>query len=903
MRIVKALVAGLYVVQAGVSSAAALPKPVTDVEGISEYRLANGLQVLLAPDDSKPTTTVNVTYRVGSRHENYGETGMAHLLEHLIFKGTPTHRTVWAEFSKRGLRANGSTWVDRTNYFASFSANDDNLRWYLGWQADAMINSFIARKDLDTEMTVVRNEMEMGENDPGRILFEKTLATMYQWHNYGKSTIGARSDVENVDIGRLQAFYRLYYQPDNATLIVSGKFDPARTMGWIEQSFGRIPKPKRALPHLYTIDPVQDGERSVTLRRVGGVPQVMLGYHVPAGSHPDFPAAELIALIVGDSPAGRAHKRLVEGGIASAVYAEALAMAEPGVALFGAQFSAGQDPARGTQELIQVVEGLGAEPITDEEFQRAQGKWLKNWEQQYSNPEAIGLVLSETVAQGDWRLLFLDRDRVKALTRAEVQRVAQQRFVTSNRTLAQYVPTDKPVRAPLPEQVDVATQMKSFKPQAAATAVAAFDSSPANIDARTQRLALPNGMKVALLPKPTRGQTVRISMALRVGAERSLMGLREVSEFTAAMIDKGGAGLSRVQIQDRLDALKSELQVSSGGDEVKVSMLSHRDTVADAVALLAQLLRSPAFPASALDELKRQVAAEIQSQRDDPQAIVANALARRGDPYPRGDVRHARSFDERLEDSQAVTLERLKDFHARFYGASQARFAAVGDFDAEALRRALGAGFGDWTASEAVTRVPRPAFPMAPGREVVSTPDKQNATLGIELHLPLSDSDAVHPALMLANFMFGGGGDSRLFKRIREREGLSYDVYSYLDWGDVDAHTLWLGGAIFAPQNADKVERAYREELAKVVKDGFSEQEVASAKVALLNYRRLARAQDDRLAQALQRNLDLERTFAFAGRVDRALEGLQAGPVSQALRSQLKPEQMAFMLAGDFKPH
>ena len=153
---------------------------VRTVEGITEYRLANGLQVLLVPDDAKPTTTVNMTYRVGSRQENYGETGMAHLLEHLLFKGSKQHPTVWAEFTKRGLAANGSTWFDRTNYFASFAANEDNLRWYLGWQADAMVNSFIARKDLDTEMTVVRNEMEMGENNPQRILFEKTLATMYQ---------------------------------------------------------------------------------------------------------------------------------------------------------------------------------------------------------------------------------------------------------------------------------------------------------------------------------------------------------------------------------------------------------------------------------------------------------------------------------------------------------------------------------------------------------------------------------------------------------------------------------------------------------------------------------------------------------------------------------------------------
>ena len=899
MRIVKAIVIALCALQAGF--AAALQRPVNEVEGISEYRLPNGLQVLLAPDDSKPTTTVNVTYRVGSRHENYGETGMAHLLEHLIFKGTPTHRFVWAEFSKRGLRANGSTWFDRTNYFASFAANDQNLRWYLGWQADAMVNSFIARKDLDTEMTVVRNEMEMGENDPSRILFEKTLATMYEWHNYGKSTIGARSDVENVDIARLQAFYRTYYQPDNATLIVSGKFEPARVMGWIEQSFGRIPRPKRTLPRLYTLDPAQDGERSVTLRRVGGVPQVLLGYPIPAGPHPDYPATELLALIIGDSPAGRAHKRLVEAGLAASVSGEAMALAEPGAILFGAQFGPGQDAARGTQELISVVEGIATDPIGDDEFKRAQTKWLKAWEQQYSNPETIGLVLSETVAQGDWRLLFLVRDRVQALTREAVQRVAQQRFVPSNRTLGEYVPTAQPLRPPAPEDVDVAAQMKTFKPQPSATAVAAFDPSPANIDAKTQRSTLASGMKLALLPKPTRGRTVHIAMVLRVGNERSLLQQREVAELTAAMIDKGGAGLSRVQIQDRLDALRSELQITSSGDEVRVSMLTRRDNAADAVSLLAQLLRTPAFPAAALEELKRQTLAQIQAQRDDPGAIVANALARRGDPYPRGDVRHARTFDERLEDTQTVTLERIKDFHARFYGAAQARFAAVGDFDADALKHALNTGFGDWVAGESATRVARPAFAMPAGREVVRTPDKQNATLGVQLRLPLSDSDAVHPALMLANFMLGSGGDSRLFKRIRERDGLSYSVYSAFDWGDADAHTRWYGGAIFAPSNVDKVEQAYRDELARAAREGFSEQEVAAAKNALLSFRRLARAQDDRLAQALERNLDLDRTFAFAQRIDTALAALQAGPVAQALRTYLKPEAMTFVLAGDFK--
>ncbi|NDU92621.1 MAG: insulinase family protein, partial [Ferrovum sp.] len=247
---------------------------VTQVEGVTEYRLANGMQILLAPDPGKPTTTVNVTYRVGSRMESYGETGMAHLLEHLMFKGTPQHKDITAELTRRGMRPNGTTWFDRTNYFESFAASQTNLDWALRMEADRMVHSFIARKDLDSEMTVVRNEMESGENEPSEVLMDKVMAAAYQWHNYGKSTIGARSDVENVSIPRLQAFYRKYYQPDNATLVVAGSFDQAKTLALIAGVFGKIPKPERVIEPTYTLDPVQDGERLVTLRRVGDVQYV-----------------------------------------------------------------------------------------------------------------------------------------------------------------------------------------------------------------------------------------------------------------------------------------------------------------------------------------------------------------------------------------------------------------------------------------------------------------------------------------------------------------------------------------------------------------------------------------------------------------------------------------------------
>ena len=228
---------------ADVAAAAEAPQKVVAIEGVTEYRLDNGLRVLSVPDTAADTVTVHVTYLVGSRQEGYGERGMAHLLEHMLFKGSKGHPDVKRELAARGARWNGTTAYDRTNYFETMPASEANLDWALGMEADRMVNSFIAKADLESEMTVVRNEFEMGENDPGAVLFQRTLQLAFAWHNYGHPIIGARSDIESVPIARLQAFYRTWYQPDNALLIVAGRFDQARALGLVQKYFGAIPRP------------------------------------------------------------------------------------------------------------------------------------------------------------------------------------------------------------------------------------------------------------------------------------------------------------------------------------------------------------------------------------------------------------------------------------------------------------------------------------------------------------------------------------------------------------------------------------------------------------------------------------------------------------------------------------
>ena len=882
-------------------------KPVVSVEGITEYRLPNGLQVLLAPDDSKPTTTVNLTYNVGSRHENYGETGMAHLLEHLLFKGTPRHPLVWAEFNKRGLRANGSTWLDRTNYFASFSANEANMAWYLDWLADSMTKSFIAKKDLDSEMTVVRNEMEAGENDPGRVLFEKTLAAMYQWHNYGKSTIGARADVEGVDIGRLQAFYRTWYQPDNATLIVSGKFDPARVLALVEKHFAPIPKPKRALPNQYTLEAVQDGERAITLRRVGGTPQLIASYHGVPGAHPDQAAAEVLTLVMGDTPAGRLHKQLTAKGLAAETWSWTPTLHDPGFMSFGASLAPGQDLSAAQSALLSTLESLATEPLTAEEVERARIKWLNGWEQQFTDPERVGVAVSEYVSQGDWRLFFLLRDRVRNVALADVQRFATERLLRANRTLGAYVPTEKPLRPPVPAAVDVAQQMKSFVPQAAAAAAERFEATPANIDARTQRGRLggnAGGVQFALLPKTTRGQSVVASIVLRGGDVATLQGQAGVAALLGAMLDKGTPEISRQQVQDRLDALRTELAIGFNPQEpgaLMVNLRSRREHLPAAIELVGALLRQPALDPAVLDEAKRQAVAAIEAQRKEPDAVLDEALSRHGNPYPRGDIRHPRSFDERLQDVQAVTPQALRELHATIVGASRVELAAVGDFDAEAVKAATQRALGGWPTATPYVRVPFPPYAPPPTRLVFNTPDKQNAVLMALQPLPLKEGDPDYAALTMANYLLGSGGNSRLWNRVREKEGLSYDVRSTIDWDAHGTNSWWTASAIYAPANRGKVEAAFKEVVALALKDGFTARELEEGKEGLLNFRTLSRAQDRNVAGGWVRNLDLGRTFAFSAQVDAQLQALTLPQVNAALKKYVDPAKFVVGVAGDFK--
>ena len=888
--------------------------------GIAEYRLANGLRVLLLEDRSQALITTNITYLVGSRHEGYGEAGMAHLLEHLLFKGTPTHREIKREFTARGARWNGTTYYDRTNYFLTFDSTTANLEWALALEADRMVNSFISRKDLDAEMTVVRNEFESGENNPRGVLAQKVARAAYQWHNYGRAVIGNRSDIENVPIERLQAFYRTYYQPDNAVLVIAGDFDLSSALALAARTFGAIPKPGRALPVTYTRDTAQDGEREVVLRRTGENHLITAHYHVVPGSHQDYASFDVLAAILGDTPTGRLHKALVPARLATGVSGGDRQLAERGALVFGAVIAkadltrpappafCGRGPCARPPEVdnaaalrvafLDTIENLAASPVTESEVERARSRMLTQMDVVMTKSHQFATHLTEWIALGDWRLFFRYRDYLNGVTAASVNRAAQTHLIASNRTLGLFIPEARaPVRAEVPPPPDLAIALKDYVGPAGIGGGEAFEVAPANIESRTRRIVLKNGLKVALLPKKSRGGMVTATLSFQYGTETSKFGRSQACGFAGAMLMRGTIGRNREQIRDEITRLRANLSVGGGGASLEVPAAG----LADSLRLTAEILRQPRFDPAEFSQLKAQSVAGIEGGRGEPGARASLALARHFNPYQRGHWGYAATLDEQIEEVKRVELSDARDCYRDFYGLSQAQLAIVGDFDPANVRPLLDELFGDWSSASAYERIPTRARVAPPMDENITTPDKANATLRGAILLDIRDDDPDYPALVLANYLFGGSIDARLAARIREKDGLSYSVGSGLSIAALDRYGQWAVSAIHAPQNRARVEAALRDEIRRAREEGFTEEEVARAIKGYLQNRKLSRASDASLAGKLATDLYFGRTFEWDARFEAKVAALTRAEINAAFTKHVDPARLNLAKAGDFR--
>jgi zinc protease len=911
-----AVATGVLLLAAQASALTPPPKKITSVEGITEYRLDNGLQVLLFPDASRPKVTVNLTVFVGSRHEGYGETGMAHLLEHMVFKGTPTHPDIPGAMKERGAQFNGTTSFDRTNYFETLPASDENLEFAIKLEADRMVNSPIKGEDLSTEFSVVHNEFEMGENSPENVLSQRMAAVAYEWHNYGKSTIGNRSDIERVPVDNLRAFYKKFYQPDNAMLVVAGKFDETKALQYIAKYFGSISRPDRKLPTTYTEEPPQDGERVVTLRRVGDVGVVGLLYHVPSGPHPEYPAVKVLASILGSEPSGRLYKALVETKKAASVSVSPEALHDPGVLEIMAEVNTkDRGPLEKVRdEIYKVLDEVVRTGVTQEEVDRARQRMLKDRELAAADPNRIAVALSNWASQGDWRLYFIDRDRLEKVTTAEVKEVAARYLTPSNRTVGFFIPTSKPERTPVPPTPDVAAIVKDYKGREVQSTGESFDVSPQAIEARIQRPDPIEGVKIAFLPKKTRGNALFVHLNLHYGTAESLKGKVQAAGFLSGLMLRGTKHMNRQEIQDGLDKNFARLGGGFGGmrrggggggavGTLSYSIQTRRANLPAVLEILRQVLREPTLPAGEFEVMKNERIAGLEQSKSDPMSLARNHIQRLLVRYPADDVRYVPTIDEEIARIKKVTVEDVRDLYREFLGAGHGELTVVGDFEPSEVLSVASRTFDGWKGPRPFARIERPFQPgLEPTKETIDTPDKANAMYVAATTLEMKDTHPDYPALLASDFILGGGGlSSRIADRLRQKGGLSYGAGSAFSASPLDARAILQVLAIYNPTNVSKVVSGVDDELAKLVRDGVKPDELARAKDGYLRQQEVIRTNEGMLAIAVAEDLYVGRTMQYQADLEAKIRALAVEDVNSAIRKYIDPKRLSVVTAGDFK--
>ena len=883
--------------------AQAIPKLITSVEGIKEYELSNGLRVLLMPDESQSNIAVNIVYKVGSRHEGYGESGMAHLLEHMLFKQCKKFVDIKKAIADKGAQANGTTWYDRTNYYEILSASDENLRWALDMEADRMVNSKILPEELKKEFSVVRNEFEIGENSPEGVLNERILSAMFMWHNYGKSTIGSKEDIERVKAENLKTFYKKYYQPDNAVLIVSGKFEEKKALAYVQQYFGPIPKPARVLQPTYTMEPAQDGERNISLRRTGDIQYIGMAYHTPSVADKDYMANYALIEILTNNPSGILYKKLIDSKLASGVYGYAQTLYDPGFSYFQVSVPKDKSIDSARKALFTTADAVGNMIITEEDLTRAKNTITKYFEDLTSKTNDLAIALTEYIGAGDWRLLFLSRDRLEKLTVTDVQAAAKKYYKTSNRTYGVFVPEATPDRTVVAETPDIKSLLNGYKGKEVAAQKASFENTIENIQKNIEYGTLSNGGKYTLLEKPTKGDKITALLTLRFGDEKTLADKSEIGAVLADLLITGTTSKTKKQITDELDKLKTDITFSGSAGSLSIKINSDKQNLPAAFVLLDDMLLHPKFDAEEFDKIMIDTKAGYEANKNEPTTLASEKLGKMLSNYPKGHPYYAASTDENLAELAKVKLDEVKKYYYDFYGGNNSVAAFVGQLDKKQVTTFLQNTFSKWNSKESYKEIEPVYFESKGALETINTPDKTNAMMVGGMNLNVSRKNPDYPAILMANELLGGGAflSSRIPQRLRENEGMSYGAGSFLDVEYKYNTGNWGLYAYFNPLYKGRLDSALHQELDKALKGGFTQDELTKSVGSFLEQDKTSLGNNENLVAMLRSYLANDRDLGDFSRFQNKLKVMSLNTVNEALRKYFDKSKLVTVYGGDFE--
>jgi zinc protease len=891
-----------------------LPANVEHVEtfrGVAQYRLkSNGMTILLLPNHASPVFTFMVVYHVGSRNEAPGNTGSAHLLEHMIFNkstenfgkanGHKTFQEVLFEAGADYSSTNMTTWNDRMTGYSTLPA--DKLELAMKIEADRLGRGLILDSERQLEMSVVRNEYEIGENNPSQALYKQVVGAAIQAHPYHWDTIGYRSDIEGVSTEKLREHYKAFFHPNNADAILVGDFDPAAALALFDREFGGFKKSEKPIPQVITVEPPQEGERRVAVRRPGTVGLVQIGYIRPGALHPDFHAIEVLSAILGSGVNSRLYQALVETELATGVSADNFTLRDPFPLLIEATAAPGKSHADVEAAIKAAVAKVVAEGVTAEEVQRAQSQIEVSVIRSRDGAYAFASTMGEAVASADWKWFLTYVDRIKAVTPADVQRVAAAYLVPDHATVGWFVPTEKaaPVApAATPVAPAVAATPEPVKPATSAIASGAPAKAAAStFAARTTRHVLKNGVVLDVVEDHA-NPTVAIRGLVLAGDATEPAGRRALPDLVARMLQRGTTKRTKEEIGALLDGVGASRAYGTNLLEAPLQLNGLARDLPLLLEILGEELGSPAFSADEFAKAKAEAKTAYLRLDDNTSARAIQRLSQLA--LPENHPYRGPSNDVLLASLEAITVDDVKEFHRSHYVGSGLILAVVGDVDAAQVISLVEKSVGGLAAGSrpaaAVARVA--AGGDAPVREVITMRGKANMNIVIGSASGLRRTDPDYEAAVVGNAAFGQSSlASRLGKRVRDAEGLSYSLSSRFYYTDA-LDGLWLANINVAPQNLAKALASSLDEIAKYGREGITEEEVQVQKNFFAGNYQVGLGTNAGIASALVAAEKFGFGPAYLDEYPRRFRAVTREQVNAALKKHFHPERFHVIVSGD----
>ncbi len=879
--------------------------------GIVEYRLKNGLKVLLKENHSAPVCSFMVVYRVGSRNEAVGHTGSTHFLEHMMFKGTRRFNPaagsgVMETFSRIGALLNATTWLDRTNYFECVPS--EYLELCITIEADRMRNLNLKQEDRDSEMTVVRNEFERGENNPGSALAKEVSALAFREHPYHHPTIGWRSDVEGVPLERLKEFYDTYYWPNNATVILVGDFEPDKTLRLIHKNFGKIPASKHQIPQVYTVEPPQEGERRVELKRAGDLPQLMIAYHTPQADHADTYPLSVMHAILGDSGkrSSRLHRSLLEKGLATSCYANNGEFRDPFLFTLGATLAPGKNFEELEAAIYAELELLAKEEVNPEELSRAKSANRKGTTLGSADPQTFANMLCAAESVASWKWLVEYDDNYDAVTAKDIMRVAKKYFDPTNRTVGHFLPAQKngndvmsEYMAELAKKNEKARKKEKTEKRAAEKKRIELPRPGSNKSSFADRVIterLANGLTLLVLENPGTG-SVAIHGAIGAGDYYGKLEYSLVPTLSSSMLTRGSEHYSKAELAKVLEEMGIRFGFAADRYKVGFGTLVTIDDFPKFVPVLADLVRKPLFPEQEFELVLKEVRAALTRSMNDTGRRANKALMQA--LYPPGHPFYDKSYEDSIAELDLLNTDLLKSFHKDHYGPDGTVITVVGDIKADLALSLLKQHFADWSGPEKrEIFVSDLALPEKPQRLEVNLEDKANADILIGHVSGLSRRNSDFFAAQLANAALGKDTISaRLGKILRVKHGLTYGIYSYFEDSSFGA-APWMIGLSVNPANVSQALKLVNEVVSNYQKKGITREELEDEAGRAVGSFLVSLRSSDGIASALTR-------FEFIGLGIPAMDSVaedfmsvKKKDVDEALRKYIHPDRALTVVSG-----